>query len=146
MINKWVMVVDDEVEMLERLDGLLKREHFAVIRAPTAELALHLIKSVRPDAFVLDVSLPDMDGIELCRVLRSTPHTASIPVVMLSPHNECARQQAAREAGVNQFLDKQLLPSALISALDGLLPQARPSNGCNGKNGNGRSNGHQLAH
>jgi len=139
MINQWVMVVDDEVEMLECLDGLLKREHFAVISASTAEIALHLIKSVRPDAFVLDLTLPDMDGIELCRVLRSTPHTASIPVVMLSSHEQHARRQAAHEAGANRFLDKQALPSALISALDGLLPQARP----NGKNGH--ANGRQPA-
>lgn len=132
MINKWVMVVDDEVELLRLVDVLLQRHNFAVIKAHSAELALHLVKSVKPDAFVLDISLPDMDGIELCRVLRSTPHTADIPVVMLSVQDQGYLQRAAQDAGANEFLSKGMLPGALIAALDCLLVNHRPSNGKNG--------------
>lgn len=121
MVNKWIMVVDDEMDTLNLIDSLLRRECLAVIKATSAELALHLVKSMRPDAFVIDVSLPDMDGFELCQALRSTAHTASIPLIALLPSDNIYQRERAREAGADTVITKYMLSDALPAKLATLL-------------------------
>lgn len=121
MINKVAMVVDDETETLALLEVLLRRLGFAVMKARTAGLALHLVKSLKPNLFVLDDRMPDSDGFELCRQLRASPHTAQVPVIMVSACDTPRTRQLAQESGANAFLPKPLLPSELSAQVSALV-------------------------
>jgi len=124
MINKMVLVVDDENEMLELLSVLLRRMGVAVMKAPSAERALHLAKSLQPDLFLVDVMMPGMDGFELCRHIRQTPHTAATPVIMVSAFDTPRSRNKAIECGANAFVPKNDLVSGLRIQVDELLTSA----------------------
>jgi len=121
MISKVVMVVDDETEMLALLEIMLKRYGLAVMKAPDADLALHLVKSLKPDLFMLDVMMPGMNGFDLCRELRATPHTAKTPVIIFSALDTPQSRKKAMECGANAFIPKRTLTEELASQIHALL-------------------------
>ncbi len=121
MINKMALVVDDESDMLELLTVLLRRMGVAVMKAPSAERALHLVKSLKPDLFLLDVMMPGMDGFELCQHIRQTPHTAATPVIIVSALDTPRSRNKARECGANAFVPKNDLVIGLRMQVDELL-------------------------
>lgn len=124
MVNKWIMVVDDKADTMNLIDTLLRRQCMAVIKASNAELALHLVKSMRPDAFVVDEILPDMSGLDLCRALRSTPLTASIPIILLAAHDNMKLRKQAFDAGANEFVNQLTLPEDLPVKIANLLAKS----------------------
>ena len=85
MSSRTILVVDDEEDILELLDYNLTKEGFRVVRAATGEKALDLARTERPDLIVLDLMLPSLDGLEVCKHVRTERSTANIPIVMLSP-------------------------------------------------------------
>ena len=84
MFRQVVLVVDDDPDMLSLLNTMLRRNGYVVMRAASAELALHLVKSFMPNLFVVDVLMPDMNGFELCEKIRQIPHTANVPIIVLT--------------------------------------------------------------
>mgnify|MGYP001197203477 FL=1 len=127
MYNKAVMIVDDDADVLEYLAFLLKRHGLAVLKAQDAESALHLVQSLKPDLFLLDVWMPGVNGFELCRQLRANPHTAHTPVIVFSALSTARAQREALAAGADLFLSKSELPTTLIQAIQTLLGQDAPS-------------------
>ncbi|HVO68968.1 MAG TPA: response regulator [Aggregatilineaceae bacterium] len=121
MISKVVMVVDDESEMLALLEIMLRRYGLAVMKAPDADLALHLVKSLKPDLFMLDVMMPGMNGFDLCRELRATPHTAKTPVIMFSALDTPQSRKKAIECGADVFISKRTLSDELSGQIHALL-------------------------
>ncbi|NDJ77870.1 MAG: response regulator [Chloroflexi bacterium] len=120
-MSKVVLVVDDEVEMLTYLDVFLKKQGLVVMKARNAELALHLIKSLRPNLFLLDVMMPGMDGFELCREIRNIPHTAETPVIMITAYDTPQSREKAAECGADAFIPKTHLYQDLIDNIHTLL-------------------------
>ena len=118
---KVIMVVDDEVEMLSLLELILKRQGFAVMKAQDASQALHLSKSLIPNLFIVDVMMPGMSGIELCRRIRGFPHIANVPVIMFSAHNDVKNKDSSFRAGADAFLTKASLHNGLIDKIHKLL-------------------------
>lgn len=127
MYNKAVMIVDDDADVLEYLAYLLKRHGLAVLKAHDAESALHLVQSLKPDLFLLDVWMPGVNGFELCRQLRANRHTAHTPVIIFSALNTARAQREALAAGADLFLSKSELPTTLIQSIQTLLGQDTPS-------------------
>ena len=84
-------------------------------------MALHLVRSLTPNLFVVDVMLPGMDGIELTRKIRANPHTAKTPVIVFSAWDSMRVQNDAYEAGANVFLPKTILWRSLIPEVLALL-------------------------
>lgn len=121
MNNKAVMVVDDDADVVEYLSILLRSEGLAVVKAHDADGALHLVKSLKPDLFLVDVWMPGLDGFELCRRLRENPHTASTPVIIFSALNTPRTQREARTAGADMFIPKSDLPRQLSQQVRALL-------------------------
>jgi len=121
MISKVVMVVDDETEMLGLLEIMLKHFGLAVMKAPDADLALHLVKSLKPDLFMLDVMMPGMNGFDLCRELRATPHTAKTPVIIFSALDTPQARRRAMECGADVFISKRTLTEELSGQVHALL-------------------------
>lgn len=127
MYNKAVMIVDDDDDVLEYLAFLLKRHGLAVLKARDAESTLHLVRSLKPDLFLLDVWMPGVNGFELCRQLRANRHTAHTPVIIFSALSTARAQREALAAGADLFLSKSELPTTLIQAIQTLLGQDAPS-------------------
>jgi CheY-like chemotaxis protein len=130
MFRQVVLVVDDDPDMLTLMNAMLRRIGYVVMRASSAELALHLIKSFMPNLCVVDVLMPDMNGFELCEEIRRIPHTAKVPIIVLTALNTIKSRQRAMAVGADAFVAKEDLSSELTSESHRLL--------CNG-NGNGRS-------
>ncbi len=134
MFRKVVLVVDDDSDMLTLLDIMLRRKGYVVMKAPNAELALHLIKSFSPDLLVLDVLMPDMNGFELCDRIRQIPHTANVPIIILTALNTARDRQRAIDVGADAFIAKENLSNDLASEIQRLL--------CNGAGQSGADSNH----
>ncbi len=123
-MKKLIMLVDDESGMLDLVGLILQRQGYGVLKARDALTALALLESSAPDLFILDVMMPDMSGIELCRHLRSRPQTAETPIVMLSARTDLETKRQSFEAGANLYLSKLAVHRELaVVVRDMLAPQ-----------------------
>jgi len=105
-MKKLIMLVDDESGMLDLVGLILQRQGYSVLKARDGLTALALLESSTPDLFILDVMMPDMNGIDLCRHIRSRPQTAETPIVMLSARTDLETKRQSFEAGANLYLSK----------------------------------------
>ena len=116
-----ILVVDDEVGALTLIGIMLERGGFEVLKARDAYAALELLENHKPDLIILDVMMPGMNGIELCRRIRGMPTTADIPIVMLSARGDPASVDAGIEAGANDYLQKPILHHDLLVKVRNML-------------------------
>jgi CheY-like chemotaxis protein len=121
MYRQVILAVDDDPDMLTLLDTMLKRRGYVVMKAQNAEIALNLIKSFSPNLLVLDVLMPNMNGFELCERIRKIPHTANIPIIILTALNTASTRQQAINVGANAFIAKDNLFSDLAAEIQRLL-------------------------
>lgn len=121
MYNKVVLAVDDDTEMLSLLNIMLRRKGYVVLKASSAKLALHLVKSILPSLLLVDVLMPDMNGFELCERIRRMPHTADVPIIILTALNTTENRQRAVDVGANAFIAKENLTSDLAPEIQRLL-------------------------
>ena len=117
-----IVVTDDDVAGRYALVHPLRQAGFRVEEAGTGAATLRLVADIRPDAVVLDINLPDMDGRDLCRQLKDSPDTAAIPVVQVSAtYRSDADWAAALNRGADVFLQQPVPPPVLIETLRALL-------------------------
>lgn len=110
-----VLIIDDEPVVLRLVRAILEDEGFTVFEAMTGPIGLGLIPAVSPQAVVLDVMMPDMDGIEVCtRIAAGYP---SLPVVILTARDDPALEDSCRAAGATHFFTKPFEPRRLTDAL-----------------------------
>jgi two-component system, OmpR family, alkaline phosphatase synthesis response regulator PhoP len=121
MSSKTILVVDDEDDILELLDYNLTKEGFRVVRAATGENALDLAKAERPDLIVLDLMLPGLDGLEVCKRVRAERSTSSIPIVMLTAKGEEADIVLGLELGADDYVTKPFSPRVLTARVRAVL-------------------------
>ena len=98
-----ILVIDDEYQILRALRTILTARKFRVSTASTGEEGLALAAASQPDAIILDLSLPDMDGVEVCKRLREWTHT---PIIVLSVRESEADKVQALDAGADDYLTK----------------------------------------
>lgn len=112
-----IMIVDDDEAMGRLLGLILRQAGFDVIQATSGMEALSLLNDRVPALFILDVMMPDMDGIELCREIRQIVPTPDIPVLMLSALKDKGKIEMALDAGANDYLTKPILNKDLKAAV-----------------------------
>ncbi len=118
-----VLVCDDEPQILRALRVILREEGFEVLPAATAREALDSAALRRPDAAIIDLVLPDGDGVDLCRSLREW---SELPIVVLSAVGDEAEKVRALNAGADDYVTKPFGPSELIARLNAALRRAAP--------------------
>ncbi|MEK6715716.1 MAG: response regulator [Candidatus Omnitrophota bacterium] len=118
-----IMIVDDEEEARLGLNRLLIKEGYTVKLASSGEEALILINQARPDAILLDFKMPGLDGIEVCRRIRSNDKTKTIPIIMITGFPE--EKEIAVQAGADDFLDKPIDPIKLSMRIKCVLKVAK---------------------
>jgi DNA-binding response OmpR family regulator len=113
-MKKKILVVDDEPDALELIDFNLSGAGFAVVTAADGLEALGLARKLQPDLIVLDLMLPEMDGLEVCKLLRGDPVTAGIPVIMLTAKAAEVDRIVGLELGAEDYITKPFSPRELV--------------------------------
>ena len=116
-----ILAVDDISVNLTLLRSQLRFSDYDIITASSGQEALDLIQSARPDAVLLDIMMPDMDGFEVLEAIRNNPATEELPVIMLTSLSEFEHHAHATMKGANGYLTKPLVTNQLIGALDAIL-------------------------
>ena len=88
MAQKKILVADDEKDIVELVAYNLEREGFSVFRASDGRRALEAIRHDKPDLVVLDLMMPEVSGMEMCRMIRGVPETAGLPIIMLTAKSD----------------------------------------------------------
>jgi CheY-like chemotaxis protein len=113
-----LLVVDDTPENIALLSGLLKQKYRVKV-ALSGEKALKVIAKAHPDLVLLDVIMPDMDGIEVCRLLKENAETAHIPIIFVT--GEKNNHQLLKEAGGESVITKPVDPDVLNTMIEAVL-------------------------
>ena len=121
MSARRVLVCDDEPQILRALRVVLRDAGFEVVPATTAQEALDRVAVQPPDAAILDLVLPDGDGIEVCRSIRSW---SAMPVILLSAVGDEEEKVRALEAGADDYVVKPFAPRELVARLQAVLRRA----------------------
>lgn len=116
-----ILVVDDEPDILKLLEYNLKRSGFQAILAKDGPEAIEAARANRPDLVLLDIMLPDMEGTEVLRRLKSMEATASIPVIMLTAKGEEVDKIVGFELGAEDYITKPFSPRELILRVKAVL-------------------------
>jgi len=118
-----VLLVDDSTTVLIMEEVLLRRK-YDVLKATSGAAALKIAADQRPDVILLDVVMPAMDGIEVCRLMRGLPATRFTPIIMVSTRGEMATVQAALASGATGFVTKPIDAHQLTSKIEHYLGRA----------------------
>ena len=121
MAQEDILVVDDEADIRELVQYNLEREGFEVACAPDGEQALDHARSEHPDLVVLDLMLPGMDGLEVCRTMKNEDETSGIPIVMLTAKGEEADIVTGLEMGADDYVTKPFSPRVLAARVKAVL-------------------------
>jgi two-component system alkaline phosphatase synthesis response regulator PhoP len=120
-----ILVVDDEEDIRELVRYNLDKGGFSVICGASGEEGLSLAKDTHPAAIVLDIMLPGIDGLEVCRRLKGDADLQNIPIVMLSAKGEEADIVAGLELGADDYVAKPFSPSVLIARVKNVLRRSQ---------------------
>lgn len=124
-----VLVVDDEPDVIELLEFNLRQAGFEVIAAESGPEALDKVRTRSPDALVLDLMLPEIDGLEICKRLRRDPATARLPILMLTARAAEVDRILGLEMGADDYLAKPFSPRELVLRVKKLLQRPVPPAG-----------------
>lgn len=118
---KHILVVEDEADLVELISYNLKKEGFAVDTAFDGEAGLAKIRKDKYDLVILDLMLPGIQGVEICRVVRSDPKTASLPIIMLTAKGEEVDRIIGLEMGADDYMTKPFSPRELVARVKAVL-------------------------
>jgi len=116
-----ILLVDDEPDILEFISYNLLKEGFEVFTCNNGKEAIKIAQQERPTLIILDVMMPDLDGIETCRVIRETPELKDVLIAFLTARNEDYSQIAGFDAGADDYINKPIKPRVLVSRVKALL-------------------------
>ena len=116
-----ILVVDDERDILELVSYNLKKEGFWTSVSTDGEEALRRVKQEKYDLIILDLMLPGIQGMELCRILKSSEDTSYVPVIMLTAKNEEIDKVLGLEMGADDYITKPFSPRELIARVKAVL-------------------------
>ena len=126
MTKPLVLIVEDEAPLVTMLRYNLEKEGFAVAEAGDGEEALLQIAERRPDIVLLDWMLPHVSGLEICRQIRRSPRTKSLPVVMLTARGEEGDRVRGLDSGADDYVVKPFSPGELVARLRAVIRRAEP--------------------
>ena len=122
-----ILVVDDEPDALELIEFNLQAAGYEVVTAADGAEGLKKARTAAPALILLDVMLPEMDGMEVCKTLKRDPTTAVIPIIMLTAKGAEIDRVLGLELGADDYVTKPFSPRELILRVKGLLRRGRPA-------------------
>jgi two-component system alkaline phosphatase synthesis response regulator PhoP len=124
-----ILLVDDEPDILEFISYNLNKEGFEVFTSTNGRDAIKIATREKPDLIILDVMMPDLDGIETCRILRESNDLRNVLIAFLTARNEDYSQIAGFDAGADDYINKPIKPRVLVSRVKAILRRAGKSEG-----------------
>lgn len=119
-----ILLVDDEDDILEFVSYNLEREGFKVFTGRNGKEAIQMVTKVKPDLVILDVMMPEMDGIAACEEIRKLPGCSNVVIAFLTARGEDYSQIAGFDAGADDYITKPIRPKVLISRVKALLKRS----------------------
>ena len=119
---KRILIVDDSPTMLMSMEGVLKRNGYAVETATSGQQAMSKAPSFRPDLMITDLNMPGMNGIELIKELKRTPEMRFKPMLMLTTESQQSKRDEAKRAGATGWLVKPVQPDELAAVVKKVIP------------------------
>lgn len=116
-VKQKILVVDDEQDILEILDYNLRKQGYIVFKARNGQEALEKAITVLPDLIILDIRMPEMNGIDVCRNIRKVDELKTTPVLFLTADADEYTSMSALESGGDHFITKPIHPSLLFSMI-----------------------------
>ena len=133
MAKESILVVDDEEDILELVRYNLTKEGYRVTGVATGEDALRSARSESPDLVLLDLMLPGVDGLQVCKLLRSDKRTSRIPIVMLTAKGEEADVVTGLELGADDYITKPFSPRVLTARVRAVLRRRHEADASDGE-------------
>ena len=121
MSNERILAVDDETPILELISWNLEKDGFKVTTCTNGEDAVRLVKSNPPDLVLLDLMLPGMSGLDVCRKIKENPATAEVPVIMVTARTEDSDEVLGLELGADDYIAKPFSPKVLLARVRTVL-------------------------
>ncbi|HHE55019.1 MAG TPA: response regulator transcription factor [Caldithrix abyssi] len=121
MAKAKIFIVDDEEDILDLVDYVLSKEGYTVERFHTGEEILRKVKSDLPNLILLDLMLPGVDGLDVCKLLKRTSNTANIPIIMLTAKGEEADIVTGLELGADDYIPKPFSTKILLARVKSVL-------------------------
>lgn len=119
--SRKVLIVEDERDILQLVKMYFDKEGFRTFTAATGAEALRQVRSEHPDLMILDLMLPEIDGLEVCKKIRLTPQTATLPIIMLTAKSEESDTVVGLELGADDYVTKPFSPKALMARVKALF-------------------------
>ena len=126
MKKQKIIVVEDEPDLVDVVTYNLKREGYLVLAAQRGDEGLNLIRSERPDLVLLDLMLPGMDGLSICRQMKSDSSLSEIPIIIASAKGEESDVVIGLEMGADDYLAKPFSPRELLARIKAVLRRGAP--------------------
>jgi DNA-binding response OmpR family regulator len=123
-MSQKILVVDDELEIVKVVRAYLERSGFRVITASDGQQALAVFRHERPDLIVLDLNLPQLDGLAVCRAIR---HESNVPIIMLTARVEETDRLIGLEIGADDYITKPFSPREVVARVRTVLRRSTPA-------------------
>src|SRR3989338_5692805 len=125
--KKTILIIEDELNIRDLIETFLSKNGFVTVGVESAELGLKKIPTLKPSLILLDIQLPNMDGLEACRRIRQDPRAKSIPIILVSVQSSDIHRIIGLESGADDFVSKPFNPAELLARVNAVLRRARPS-------------------
>jgi CheY-like chemotaxis protein len=116
-----IMIIDDDPETIKLLESIINMEGHETHAVEESKKAIHEVESYMPDLVLLDIMMPEINGIAVCKLIKSNSLTSHIKVMMVSALNDEGTRKDSFNAGANQFVTKPIHPSVFIQQIKALL-------------------------
>jgi len=122
---KRVLIVEDQADIRKLIRMTLEFEEYEIHEACDGSFGLSMAQAIVPDLMLLDVMMPgELDGLQVCKAVRSNPALGSVKVVLLTARGQARDREAGQQAGANEYLVKPFSPLQLIDTIERLMAEA----------------------
>ncbi len=115
--QKKILIADDNENIREALTSILEDEGYALWIAKDGAEALRKVREVSPDILILDVTMPEISGYDVCRTIKNDPNLKNIYILMLSAKGQATKQEHGKEVGADEYIAKPFSPSEILARI-----------------------------
>ena len=119
-----ILVVDDNEKNVELLEAVLQAAGFEVLKAYDGKQAIEVVSKERPDLLLLDIMMPQLDGFQVCEILRKDSQNAGLPIIMVTAKDKESDIVRSLERGVDDYIVKPINKKELLGKIEGMLAKA----------------------
>ncbi len=120
-MTQTILIIDDDIDTLKLVGIMLERKGFKILASTTGNKGLQLAKDENPDLILLDIMIPDINGYEIARTVRSSPETETIPIIMFTARSQVDDKVEGLEAGADAYITKPARPRELFAQVNSVL-------------------------